>query len=207
MSSPFKSSLSFSLLPAARADASNISAASKYSPRLNAAIASSIDGGGDWSLTEKLQRLFFLDRAILGLAQRLRLARAVALVELEQARLMRPHLAQRALLPFVERLVAVAHSILAALRLQEDRDLRQHVFDFRAHHRDHPPDFPLRAHAQPQIADVQHLGEIYHHVKVRRRRVGQHEARILGWDSRFQRFGVELRGLRQQIREFVLESR
>src|SRR5271168_4355054 len=137
MRSPFKS-FSLSLLPAARAAASNISAASKYSPRLNAAIASSIDGGGDWSLTGKLQRLFFLDRAILGLAQRLRLARAVTLVELEQARLMGPHLAQRALLPFVERLVAVAHSIFAALRLEKDRDLRQHVLDFRAHHRDHP---------------------------------------------------------------------
>src|SRR5260221_11182385 len=76
---------------------------------------------------EKLQLLFFLDRAILGLAQRLRLACAVTLVEIEQSRLVRPYLAQRALLVFVERLVAVAHAILAALGLQEYRDFRQHM--------------------------------------------------------------------------------
>src|SRR5208282_5040926 len=76
---------------------------------------------------EKLQLLFFLDRAILGFAQRLRLVRAETLVKVEQARLMRPHLAQRALLPFVERLVAIAHAILAALGLQEHGDFRQHV--------------------------------------------------------------------------------
>src|SRR5260370_28312576 len=123
---PFRSSL-------AECDAvSNISAASKYAPRLNAAIASSIDTDGRWSLTGpgKSELLFFLDRAILGLAQRLRLARAVTLVEIEQARLVRPHLAQRTFLVFVERLVAVAHAVFATLRLQEHRDFRQHVLYF-----------------------------------------------------------------------------
>ncbi len=58
---------------------------------------------GIWTLKrEKLQLLFFLDRAILGLAQRLRLAGAVTLVELEQARLVRPHFAERTLLILVE---------------------------------------------------------------------------------------------------------
>src|SRR5712692_2456858 len=92
-----------------------------------------------------LQEFLLFARAEFCLAQRLGFASAVALVEFEEAGFMRAHAAQRTFLPVLERLVAIAHPVLAALGLQEHRDLGQHVFYLGPHHRHHPPDLPLRA--------------------------------------------------------------
>jgi len=44
-------------------------------------------------------------------------------------------------------------------------------------------------------------------MEIRRRGVGQDEARILGGNSGLQRPGIEFRGFREQFRELVVELR
>src|SRR5471030_1988609 len=125
------------------------------------------------------------------------------LEDFNDLQLVRPGLRQRAGLVGPHLLVAVTHSLFAALGLQVARELGDGAHQLSPHLRHHVPDLPLRSRAQTQVGDVQQLGEVDHDLEVRRRGVGEHEARVLGRNAGGDGLSVDAGDLVHQLLEAV----
>src|SRR5690242_11949930 len=94
------------------------------------------------------------------------LTTAVGIVDLEEVCLVGPLSADGAARPVFVRLVAVALTALAALRLQVAGELREAAHDLRPHQRYHLAELPLSPRAQAQVGDVQELEEVQRDLEV-----------------------------------------